>query len=208
MILSDYFHCYESVLSEEFCNKVIEIGKSKISNSANIGDYSQKSNITKKEEKEIKSIRDSNISWLTDSFIFKEIQPLIFEANKKLEWNWDWDCSETAQFTAYKKNQFYDWHTDSFIKPYDRPNNPNIHGKIRKISVTCSLNDGSEYEGGELELDFRNKPDGKSNIETCDSVRSKGSVIVFPSFMWHRVRPITKGTRYSLVIWSLGKPFK
>jgi hypothetical protein len=47
--------------------------------------------------------------------------------------------------------------SDSWNKPYDRkdPNNPE-HGKIRKLSMTCQLTDGSEYEGGELEFDFRN----------------------------------------------------
>ena len=36
----------------------------------------------------------------------------------------------------------------------------------------------------------------------------KGSIVVFPSFIWHRVKPITKGTRYSLVMWNCGYPFK
>ena len=71
-----------------------------------------------------------------------------------------------------------------------------------------SLADGNEYEGGDLEFDLRNRGDSQSVIQTSKEARVKGSVIVFPSFVWHRVAPVTKGTRYSLVIWNLGFPFK
>ena len=42
----------------------------------------------------------------------------------------------------------------------------------------------------------------------CKEIFPKGSIVVFPSFLWHRVKPVTKGTRYSLVLWHLGYPFK
>ena len=82
-------------------------------------------------------------------------------------------------------------------------------GKIRKLSVTVSLTDPKEYKGGELEFDFRNlDPDKKPNIRACTEILPKGSLVVFPSFVWHRVKPVTKGVRHSLVIWNLGYPFK
>ena len=88
----------------------------------------------------------------------------------------------------------------------------NSHGKIRKLSVTISLNDPDEYDGGNLEFDFRNQIDWEKNkkarIKSCAEIRPRGSVIVFPSFCWHRVAPVTRGTRYSLVIWNLGYPFR
>ena len=88
----------------------------------------------------------------------------------------------------------------------------NLYGKIRKISVTCQLSDNSEYKGGELEFDFRNNvPNNKdfnNFFKTTDKMTSKGSIIVFPSFVWHRVKPVTKGVRDSLVMWNLGYPFK
>ena len=114
--------------------------------------------------------------------------------------------SET--FTKYKLNQFYDWHCDSWNKPYDKPNEPNSHGKIRKLSVTVSLSDETEYEGGDFEFDFRSSDDGSNQPQICKEIRPKGSIVVFPSFVWHRVKPVTSGTRYSLVIWNLGWPFK
>ena len=123
------------------------------------------------------------------------------------------DISESCQFTKYKLNQYYDWHCDSWDKPYDRksPDNPE-HGKIRKLSMTCQLTDGSEYEGGELEFDFRNYDphmrEEAKHLRQAKEILPKGSIIVFPSFVWHRVKPVTKGVRYSLVMWNLGYPFK
>jgi PKHD-type hydroxylase len=46
------------------------------------------------------------------------------------------------------------------------------------------------------------------HLKQAKETLSKGSIIVFPSFVWHRVKPVTKGTRYSLVMWNLGYPFK
>ena len=74
------------------------------------------------------------------------------------------------------------------------------------------LTDGSEYEGGELEFDFRNYDphirDELKHLKQAKEILPKGSIVVFPSFVWHRVKPVTKGTRYSLVMWNLGYPFK
>ena len=85
-------------------------------------------------------------------------------------------------------------------------------GKIRKLSMTCQLTDGSEYSGGELEFDFRNydppKRDESQHLRKATEILPKGSIIVFPSFVWHRVKPVTRGVRYSLVLWHLGYPFK
>ena len=85
-------------------------------------------------------------------------------------------------------------------------------GKVRKLSVTCQLTDGSEYKGGELEFDFRdynpNMRDESKHLVQAKEILPKGSIIVFPSYLWHRVKPVTKGVRYSLVVWNLGHPFK
>jgi PKHD-type hydroxylase len=158
--------------------------------------------------KDLKKKRDSNIVWLNDRWIYKEIQPFIHQANKLAGWNFDWDFSESCQFTKYKLNQFYDWHCDSWEAPYINPDNKETHGKIRKLSVTCSLSDPKNYKGGELEFDFRNMDPDKPTIRKCAEIAARGSIVVFPSHVWHRVKPVTKGTRYSLVIWNLGYPFK
>ena len=85
------------------------------------------------------------------------MHPYVHEANRQAGWNFDWERSESCQFTKYKHNQYYDWHCDSCDKPYQRDSKDHPeHGRIRKLSMTCQLTDGSEYKGGELEFDFRN----------------------------------------------------
>ena len=91
---------------------------------------------------------------VNDTWIYKELHPYVHEANKNAGWNFEWDQSESCQFTKYKLNQYYDWHCDSWDKPF--MTEISYNGKIRKLSMTCQLTDGSEYEGGELEFDFRN----------------------------------------------------
>ena len=85
--------------------------------------------------------------------------------------------------------------------------NKNLIGKVRKLSVTINLNLPGEYEGGNLKFDFGPHNEGK-RFHECVEIRPQGSIVIFPSFVYHQVTPITKGTRYSLVLWSLGQPFK
>ena len=85
--------------------------------------------------------------------------------------------------------------------------NDNMVGKVRKLSLTLNLNKPGEYEGGNLMFDFGNHTTSE-RFHQCTEIRPQGSIIVFPSFLDHCVTPITSGTRYSLVLWSLGEPFK
>ena len=146
---------------------------------------------------------------MNDRWIYKEIQPYIHTANQSAGWNFQWDHSESCQFTKYTKGQFYDWHCDGWDQPYQREQEDPSHGKIRKLSVTVTLTDPKKYKGGELEFDFRNQdPDKKPNIHKCTEILPKGSLVVFPGFVWHRVCPVKSGERNSLVIWNLGQPYK
>ena len=209
MNLFNYYYYFKSALTPRFCDELVRYGLDQKESIALTGGFENKDNkpLTSEEEKDLKKKRDSNIVWLNDRWIYKEIQPYIHQANNNAGWNFDWDFSESCQFTIYKKKQYYDWHCDSWDKPYmeDGP----TKGKIRKLSVTVSLTDPQEYKGGELEFDFRNEdPDKKPNMRACTEILPKGSLVVFPSFVWHRVKPVTKGVRYSLVIWNLGYPFR
>ena len=210
MNTSNYWY-FKSALTPKFCDDVIKYGLSKSEEMAKTGN-TNKDKLSKEEIRDIRRIRNSNIVWLDEPWIYREIHPYIHKANENAGWNFDWDFSESCQFTKYKLNQFYDWHCDCYSKPYDNPNNKNLHGKIRKLSVTCQLTDGSEYEGGELEFDFRNydpsKRDESKHLVKAKEILPKGSIVVFPSHVWHRVKPVQKGTRYSLVLWNLGYPFK
>ena len=210
MNLSNYFWHFKSALTPKFCDDVIQYGLSKSETMARTGGFGDKK-LTEDDLKNMKRKRNSNITWLDDPWIYREIHPYIHEANKNAGWNFNLDRSESCQFTKYKHNQYYDWHQDSWYKPYDKPGKID-HGKIRKLSVTCQLTDGSEYEGGELEFDFRNyEPhvrEEAKHLKQAKEILPKGSIIVFPSFVWHRVKPVMKGTRYSLVLWNIGHPFK
>jgi len=212
MNLENYYYYFKGVLTPKFCDDIIKYGNAQREEQALTGGQTSKLNegkkLNKKDINDLKKKRDSNITWLNDRWIYKEIHPYINLANKLAGWNFQWNFSENCQFTKYKLNQFYDWHCDSWNKPYDMPDNLDFHGKIRKLSVTCSLSDPKDYKGGELEFDFRNMDPDKKSVRKCAEISERGSIVVFPSHVWHRVKPVTKGTRYSLVIWNLGHPFK
>ena len=75
--------------------------------------------------------------------------------------------------------------------------------------MTLNLSDPEDYTGGELEFDYNDGgPINDSNIYVCKEILPKGSMVVFPSHIWHRVKPVTSGERNSLVIWNLGYPFR
>jgi len=218
MSLSNYYWYFTSALSSKFCDKITKKALKQKDETALIGgELSSKFKKSKKAINDLKKIRSSNITWLDEKWIYDAVHPYIYEANKNAGWNYQWDFSEACQFTKYKPKQFYDWHCDSWDKPYGFDENngdlnkisKNKYGKIRKLSVTISLSDPKDYTGGELEFDFRNlNPDKKPNRQICKEILPKGSIVVFPSHVWHRVKPVKTGTRYSLVIWNLGYPFK
>jgi PKHD-type hydroxylase len=214
MNLQNYYWYFKSVLSPKFCDELIAYGKKNQEQIALTGNIDGKRNLklnplTKKETKDLKKKRNSNVVWMDDRWIYDQIQPYVNQANKSAGWNFEWNWSESCQFTKYSKEQYYDWHCDSWDTPYNNPENLNFHGKIRKLSVTCSLSDPKDYKGGELEFNFNNpEATKKQNIKKCLEILPRGSIVVFPSFVWHRVRPVTKGIRYSLVIWNLGYPYK
>jgi len=212
MNLSNYYWYFTSALPPRLCDDIIKYALSKSESMARTGGYDNEKSLSQDQIKNMQRKRKSDLVWLDDTWIYKELHPYVLDANKNAGWNFEWDASENIQFTKYKLNQYYDWHCDSWNKPYNKPKNIHTHGKIRKLSMTCQLTDGSEYKGGELEFDFRNydphmRDESKHRIQ-CKEILPKGSIIVFPSFVWHRVKPVTQGVRYSLVVWHLGKPFR
>ena len=155
------------------------------------------------EADKIKSHRSSSISWLkrddTTEFIYSKVLQLIYMENINNNWNFEYDAIEDLQFTRYDKSQHYNWHSDQRSTAYI---DEELYGKIRKISFSIILND--DYEGGDFQFEV-GAPYEEDRIITLTP--SKGCAIVFPSFKFHRVTPVTKGVRYSLVGWICGKPF-
>ena len=209
MQFNNYYWYFKSAVPEKICDDIIKYALTKKETMAKTGTYGDKK-LTENEIRDLKTKRNSDLVWLSDLWIYKELHPYIHKANKDAGWNFEWIRSEACQFTKYKLNQYYDWHCDSWDKPYEKKGPE--QGMIRKLSMTCQLTDGSEYEGGELEFDFRNYDpnmrEEAKHLKQAKEILSKGSIIVFPSFVWHRVKPVTKGVRYSLVMWNLGYPFK
>ncbi len=200
MNLQNYFYVFPEGIPHRLCDDLINYGNSQTSNIATTGDSDTK-DISK-----LYKQRNSSIVWMEEPWIYNLVLPFVQEANKQAGWNFDISVSEACQWTKYAETQHYDWHMDSFVNPHNQVGKP-IHGLVRKVSVTVSLCDGQEYEGGDLEFDFRNTDEG-SQPRICEEIRQKGSVIVFPSFVWHRVKPVTRGIRHSLVCWNIGYPFK
>jgi len=173
-------------------------------------------------------VRDSEVAWFNNQWLYDLIHPFLYQANNEAGWKYEWDFSESFQFTKYNKGGFYGWHADgtscNFGKykrhiPGVSPTTPdggpikgyttnhNMIGKVRKLSITINLNKPDEYDGGNLKFDFGPHAGGK-RFHECIEIRPQGSIIFFPSFTYHQVTPITRGTRYSLVLWLCGKPFK
>jgi len=190
---------FNNALDKKFCKRIINHALKKQKLLGLVGEDKPKQ-VNKKYVDNLKKLRNSQVVWLTDSWIYEALHPLIDTANRNAGWNFNWKFSEKIQFTIYEKGQHYNWHRDSFP-------NPDKAGMIRKLSVTVQLNDSKDFKDGKLQFCMDDtRPDYERRIITCNE-SNRGSVIVFPSHLWHRVTPVTKGTRYSLVLWNRGSTF-
>jgi PKHD-type hydroxylase len=142
-------------------------------------------------------IRSTDIAWWLPcektKHIWEKIVNVIAEANNQF-FHFDLTgCFEAAQLSLYKAKDkgHYDWHVDCGLK-----------GAVpRKLSLTILLSDPDDFKGGNLELKTVN--DNPITVE-----QKQGRAYFFPSYTLHRVTPVTKGVRRSLVMWIGGPPFK
>ena len=146
------------------------------------------------------SVRKSKIAWLGDQYLIEQLFYSIDLCNKQ-NWNYDLDGCGEIQYGIYSDGGHYDWHVDI------EQEIPNINGQylMRKLSMIIWLNDPDEYEGGEFDIEIK----GPRMDVRYDTLKlKKGSIVVFPSDKWHRVRPVTSGVRKSLVTWFRGPPLR
>lgn len=140
----------------------------------------------------VEGYRESLISYIgrtpDSEWLYKKVCALGQAANREFGFEVDF-AAPIIQYTQYSINGTIDWHTD-----YDY-----VGQNPRKVSISIQLSDPREYGGGELEF----FPHGEVRWG-----RGKGTAIVFPSFVQHRVKPLTHGTRKSLVVWFSGPPFR
>jgi PKHD-type hydroxylase len=144
--------------------------------------------------------RSSEIRWIdphhnSSKYIADLLWYYANEANRNA-FGFDISYLPDIQYTKYtaEQNGKYDWHCDTFWA------NPTAYD--RKLSIVIQLSDSDDYEGGDFEFDHQHPQ------LPADLIREKGTVIVFPSFMNHRVTPVTKGERSSLVSWIQGPKFR
>lgn len=142
-------------------------------------------------------IRESKVAWLENTqesgWVYDKLAFIARNLNGQF-YNFDlYGFSEHMQFTVYEEDSggHYTWHLDCGVGNSSPP---------RKLSLVVQLSDPSEYEGGNLEIFSSDVP---TQVE-----KRKGMVAAFPSYMLHRVTPVTKGTRRSLVVWVTGPAFK
>ena len=174
---------YDRAIDEKTCRKILKLNK-------NMWDISETSDPVM-----LKS-RKSKTCWVNDQWLYDIVFDFMNNANVSSGWNFEISSAEAMQLTKYERGGFYSYHVDGDgFTQYNLPDNEFLHNKTRKLSMTIVLND--EYESGEFQF-FTDKTLIKEK---------QGTVIVFPSYMQHRVRPIKSGIRYSLVVWFLGKPF-
>ena len=175
------------LFTPEQCQMVIDAGRRQRPQKAQVGMNKPKGGVDTNK-------RITTISWIP----FKEMQPMynqinefIQKANRNHFGFGDIQITEQAQFTEYPEGGFYDWHMDTDVNMKHEP-------PVRKISMTLLLSPENQFEGGDLEL---MAPGKRVKLK-------QGHAIVFASFLHHRVAPVIRGVRQSLVMWFGGEPFK
>jgi len=176
------------VFTQQQCQTIINKGMSLKSETASIGMGKPKGSgvDTKK--------RITTISWIPFKDMhemYREIEATMLKANNNHFGFEGMQLTEPGQFTHYLTGGFYDWHMDNDVSGKHQP-------PVRKISMTLLLSDPSTFEGGELEF-----MDEKKTVKL-----QQGQAIFFASWLRHRVKPVTKGERTSLVMWFGGPSFK
>ena len=226
MILENNYYFFSGALDEQTCEKIKKYGKEKLKTEGYEAETFDKrakhelKNAEKMQEDKTRSevssnsiVRDSKICWLEDQWLYELLQPYLHEANQNSGLKFQWDWSESIQFTEYGLNQFYGWHYDggschNCVYKDNKVKNKNMVGKVRKLSMTVNLSKPEDYEGGNLRFDYGpHISKDQERFHDCIEIRPQGSVIVFPAFTYHQVTPVTKGTRYSLVMQNCGNRF-
>ena len=194
------WYWFQEGLSKEEVNQVIKLASElPIERATTLGDDGELM-----EQNDPNGARSSMVKWIPQSddwnWLYVRMMELAKEANDET-WNFDLiSADENIQYTEYYANEngHYDWHQD--VGPGDLASK-------RKVSITLQLSEDDEYVGGDLEITGGGS--GKGVFETSHVCpRGKGITVIFPSYMMHRVTPVTKGTRRSLVLWVGGSHYR
>jgi PKHD-type hydroxylase len=182
--VSTQINVMPNFLTKEECEIIIDYANKKNKQIAGIGD-----NAIDKKTRKNKVVwfgeKDASLAWL-----YKKIAGFVSNENTK-HYKFDlYGLTEDLQFTIYDTiDDHYKWHYDSG------------GASVRKLSLSIQLSNPKDYEGCELE--FIETENGNKDL-----LKPQGTIILFPSYLAHRVTPLTSGTRYSLVTWIGGPNFK
>jgi PKHD-type hydroxylase len=192
--MNGMWQLWENRFRKETCERIISLASLLPEKEAVVGDDQVSARINSQ-------VRRSKVRWLNAAMPdFKDfcldIEDMFREANRRAFGVELWHIHE-IQFTKYDSSDegFYTWHNDVLWE--------SLNCAHRKLSMSIQLSDPSEYEGGDLEIQplYLDPPDPTT-------LRKQGNVIVFPSLLMHRVTPVTKGTRYSMVAWMEGPKWR
>jgi PKHD-type hydroxylase len=140
-------------------------------------------------------IRDTDIAWITpdqkSEWLYEKMKMFIARVNYD-KYQFDLDDMQALQYGKYQPNGHYKWHIDS---------GPNL-SVHRKLTFIVALSSVDSYEGGELLLNIGGDPENAHSMKI-----EKGDIVVFPSFVPHKVVPVTAGERITLVTWATGPKF-
>ena len=200
------FYIFPKAISKKECNKYLKycLQNSNFEDASTIvsgfSDTAEKTDDVKKRQKFNSEMRKTDVSFITDrnNLMNELVWGFLREANKQF-FNYNLDYFQAIQFARYQNGAHYDWHQDATTVSDQQEH--------RKLSLTMSLTDHTTYDGGYLEFYNGNKPLEHDEHNVSEDVKTQGSVIVFDSRDWHRVTPVTKGVRYSIVCWTVGPNF-
>ena len=203
MDLEYSYRVFNNILPKNFCDEVVSFVKKEhqLNRALTLGEQANPS--SKEARQKGREIRKSYIKFINPPWIKNELMGVVNIANQEGNWNYQYSDNEDIQFTEYGKSQHYGFHSDQFPTPFV---NGRLQGLVRKISMSVNLTDPRKYKGGEFEFKI---PAGNGEYKSVipENFGEKGSIVVFPSFVIHAVKPVTKGKRNSLVMWTCGNPF-
>ena len=153
--------------------------------------------------KENDNIRRSKVNFFKKEketeWIFERFNHIIKSINDNF-YGFELNGYEKIQYTVYdSENQgTYEWHMDTFLGKNEKETDD-----TRKLSLVLLLNEkGIDFVGGDLQMNM-----GMENNPMTVPLH-KGRLVAFPSFLIHKVTPVLRGVRKSLVIWVEGPKFK
>lgn len=176
---------WDSAVDVDFCDYVIKAANW---NNASLGTYSSDAGYASDP-----CVRKTDVVFVDQlAPVSSTLQNFILLANKRAGWNYDITGFQDTQLGRYVEEGHYDWHADTNGTDTD-------DGLQRKLTAVLLLNSPENFKGGDLEIDPKNPR---------TPIKDVGGLVVFPSFLVHRVTPVLSGVRYTAVCWAIGPTFR